>query len=284
MKKTLCAVISIFLLLALFTGCDFKQKEANAKEDKSPKKVVNTSSVEGNKGENPKTDTSTSSEEGTASKNPDEITDIPPGEGSMGGDDTAKINFESEFHSFVYSPTDSLTEVDHNSKATNANDFYYAGKQSMRIDGTLQKDKYSDAIEFGYRIDAGKMLNVRNLEIVGEKVSVRAFVPSGFSNRSIQFVLLDDAYQWAISTAVTLTPGQWHTVYFKLVEPNDKDNQKYAGKFHSLEAYDESGKKIGNAAYTSPNLKIGQITSFELRIIGGVVGDKGTVFIDSIDW
>ena len=216
--------------------------------------------------------------------NPDKITDVAPGAGSVGGEDTAKINFEGDFGSFVYAPGTALTDKDTNTTAVPSTDFFYAGKQSMRLDGTMQKYKYANMNLIGYRINAAEMLGKKNLELVGKMIKVHVYVPAEFHNTAIQLLILDIGFSWAESSAVELEPGKWNTVYFKLLSSGSKENTKYSGSQCSLATYDEEGNKRFRGNYTGNGFNSYTINALEIRSINGTPDDNATVFIDSIDW
>ena len=216
--------------------------------------------------------------------NPAEITDAAPGAGAAGGADEAKINFEGAFGDFTYTPGTALTSTDTESTMAVASDFVYAGAQSMRINGTLQKDKYSDTIEIGYRIKAAEMLGLKNLELVGKMISMWVYVPAEYTNEEIQMVLMDNGWQGCYSTGVKVVPGQWTKVFFKLLSSGSAENEKYPGQRQSLAAYDAAGAKIGMGAYTSETFNSYAITQIEIRSLHGEPGDNASVFIDSLDW
>ena len=216
--------------------------------------------------------------------NPDTISDVPPGVDAVGGEDTAQINFEGEFGDFMYNPGDAVTEVDTGATVTPATDFVYAGSQSARIDGSIQKYKYSSSKFVSYRINAAEMLGKKNLEIVGKMIKVRIFVPSEFSNTAIQFLVLDFGFSWAESVPIQVEAGKWNTLYFKLLSSSAEDNTKYKGRQCSLASYTPEGKKKFVGQYTGNGFNSYTINAFEIRSLNGTLGDNATVFVDSIEW
>lgn len=216
--------------------------------------------------------------------NPDTLSDVAPGPESVGGDDAAKINFEGDFGAFIYAPGTALTEKDTKTIASASTDFFYAGKQSLRLDGTIQKYKYANMNLIGYRINAAEMFGKKSLELVGKIIKVRVFVPAGFSNTAIQLLILDQAFSWAESSAVELEAGKWNTVHFKLLSSGSAENTKYAGTQCSLATYEADGTKKFRGNYTGNSFNSYAINALEIRSINGTIGDNATVFIDSIDW
>lgn len=185
-----------------------------------------------------------------------------------------------------YNPGTNLTETDTNSLAELVEDPAYSGKGSLKISGTLQKDLYSDAVEIGMRIKVASILDLGTIDADNAVFSLQVYVPDGYPNTVVQFVLIDDAYQPAISEAMDSVPGTWTEHQFWLIPTSSPENQM--GGVPSLAAVDQtSGLVRTQGAYTSPSFNPSRVTEVEIRSLSGQsggIGDEGLLYIDAISW
>lgn len=191
------------------------------------------------------------------------------------------FDFETFDGNNFYSPADALTTPDSGSMVEQSMDQAFDGSASMKITGTLQKDKYDGSdppstIEIGIRMKAAKMAGVSNCNVRDKIITMRVFVEEGANNPFLQFALQDKGYQQAISDWAELTPGEWTTLYFKLASSG------------SLDQVDSEGNVLVAGAYTSGTFLTGSVSQFEFRSVGDTsvasIGDPATVYIDSVEW
>lgn len=206
--------------------------------------------------------------------------------GDTGGDTTtAKITFETWDGAWAYNPGDSLTEVDSSTTATQDGSIFKNGAKSLKIEGTIQKDKYSDAKEFGMRLKADQILGVSNIDVLNKVFSLWVYVPEDAENDAIQVALQDSSYQQAISNAVSVTKGAWTQVFFKLLPAGDPNNTKYTDKPCIVTISDATGTEVtAQGAYTSDTFDVDAITQIEIRSLNGTIDNTAVVYIDDINW
>lgn len=222
--------------------------------------------------------------------------DTPPGSGSVGGTDAAKVNFEGSSVSLsagdVYNPADALTTPDAAPTYSADSSFFYAGSKSLKIVGTVQQDKYDTAsgtstlnspakvTEFGARIKIATIANAgANLDLADKVFSARVFVPTGSPTTAVQIALQDDGSQQAIGPAISVTAGKWTTVSYKA--DSTKLNASGKLKFTSV---DSTGAFLADGAYSSATFSASTVAQIEFRAVGGAVGAAGVIYVDSITW
>lgn len=205
--------------------------------------------------------------------------------GGTGTADNSKINFENWDGAWAYNPGNAMTEVDTQSTAEKDSNLFKNGSASLKISGTTQKDKYSDAQEIGMRIKAAEILSVTNLDVINKVISLWVYVPEGANNNAIQVNLQDNSYQQAMGNALAVTPGEWTQVFYKLLPAGDANNTKYADRPCFVSVSDAAGSTVTQqGAYTSDTFNVDTITVIEIRSLNGTNGETATVNIDSIDW
>lgn len=191
------------------------------------------------------------------------------------------FNFEAFDGNNFYNPGDALTTPDAGTVVEQSMDYAFDGAASLKLTGTLQKDKYDSSdpaktIEIGIRMKAARMAGLSNLELKENILTMRVFVEEGAINPYLQFALQDKGYQQAISDWAELTPGEWTTLYFKLASSG------------SLDQVDAEGNVLVPGAYTSGTFSKGGIVQLEFRSVGNTevasIGDSATVYIDAVEW
>ncbi|MCA1950680.1 MAG: hypothetical protein LDL24_08915 [Treponema sp.] len=201
-----------------------------------------------------------------------------------GGITTAKISFEAWNGAWAYNPGDALTKNDSNSTATQDETIVKNGSKSLKIEGTIQEDKYSSTKEFGMRLKADEILGVTSIDVLNKVFSLWVYVSANAENDAIQVALQDSSYNQAISNAVSLTKGAWTQVFFKLLPAGDPDNTKYNDKPCFVTVSDSTGTTVtAQGAYTG-NIDVNAITQIEIRSLNGTIDNPAIVYIDDINW
>jgi len=216
------------------------------------------------------------------------------GEGNTTDDGSILVGFnEDNFGDYGYNPGDALTVVDSETTAEYATDQVSEGAGSLKLSGSIQQDKYDttdnvlndppQTVEFGYRLKLAELLDLSEIEAEGKILSVDVFVAAEANNTAIQFAFQDDEYEQSISQAVNVTPGEWNTVYFILLGKDDASNTMTDdNSIPSFASCDSTGSVTSQGAYTSANFDETTIVQFEIRSLGGTVGDNAVVYIDNI--
>lgn len=206
-------------------------------------------------------------------------------------EESAKISFEEDQYSgdHFYDPDDALTDNSTSITVEQSNVYANDGTYSLKLEGTLQSDKYDDpdgsTLEMGIRVKAATIVDVTVLDIVSKVISVSFYIPAEGTNNAVQFVLQDSGSQQAISNGIEITAGEWNTVYFKLLPSDDAANTKYPNERASLCVVDSEGTTItAQGAYTSESFETDEIEEIEIRTMGSTLDAVAILYVDSIDW
>jgi hypothetical protein len=208
------------------------------------------------------------------------------------GPESVKLDFlENDFGGVLYDPGDALTDAyaSLNYKAEKAGDDGTL-PACLKLSGNLQKDKYGDAKEIGVRLKVAEYLGVDSVSLLNKVIAVKAYVATGAVNTALQLSLQSENNQQAMGEAQDLTPGDWTTVYYKLIDSTDADfdaTVSQTDKQYEFISCDSEGTWIKKGAYSSNTFDSDHITQFDIRSVGGTtanINDAVTVWFEFIEW